>query len=879
MAMFSHGHVRYFSFIIFFSVCVFPSSSSPPPPPQMQFILPSNSPQNIETFFPTGSFPASPSLSPPPSSPPFSPATIPISPTPMRTAPIPPPPDKSKRTTVAKAVVATAASTLVFAGLFFFLLQKFVFARRRRHQNEKTNIISGPRRDEETAVSYDARNLYNGTLKGLVVDENGLDVLYWRNLEKGDGKTGFRKEVLDRPKKEKRNGVGRGVSHSNSDPMPKIKSLSSQSSDSSSRFSISEIRHPDRVLSPPRTAITAISVPTVGSTAPLLVPPTSPPNSKRPPPPPPVVVNKIPAAPPTPPPPVVVNKSPAAPPPPPQPVVVNKIPAAPLPPPPIIEKKNPVPPPPPPIPAKKNSIPPPPPPIPAKKIPVPPPVLPRAGSSKRPPVPPMGWKGKASSSKTSEASPLESSKEKVANQTKLKPLHWDKVTANAEHSMVWDKIGGGSFRFDDDLMEALFGYVASNRKPADQSNNSTNPSRSSNPNPPAQTFLLDPRKSQNIAIVLRSLAISRQEILDSLLDGQGLHTDALEKLTKIAPNKEEETNILSFSGNPSKLADAESFLFHLFQTVPSPFLRLDAMLFHSTYDVEILHLKQSLQALESACKELRTRGLFLKLLEAVLKAGNRMNAGTARGNAHAFNLAALRKLSDVKSTDGKTTLLHFVVEEVVRSEGKRCVVNRNHSLSRSASNSSPSNLMGKEEREKEYIMLGLPMVGGLSAEFSNVKKAAVIDYDGFITTGSSLVKHVSSIRQFLAGQQVNGEGGGFVREMKGFLETAEEELKVVKAEEARVMDLIIRTTEYYQAGASKEKGAYPLQLFVIVNDFLGMVDQVCVDIARSQQQKKKAVGGVLTQPESSKRVPMRFPNLPAHFLSKTSSSSDSEDEF
>lgn len=59
----------------------------------------------------------------------------------------------------------------------------------------------------------------------------------------------------------------------------------------------------------------------------------------------------------------------------------------------------------------------------------------------------------------------------------------------------------------------------------------------------------------------------------------------------------------------------------------------------------------------------------MKLLEAVLKTGNRMNVGTIRGGAEAFKLDALLKLADVKGTDGKTTLLHFVVQEMVRSEG------------------------------------------------------------------------------------------------------------------------------------------------------------------------------------------------------------------
>jgi hypothetical protein len=73
---------------------------------------------------------------------------------------------------------------------------------------------------------------------------------------------------------------------------------------------------------------------------------------------------------------------------------------------------------------------------------------------------------------------------------------------------------------------------------------------------------------------------------------------------------------------------------------------------------------------QSACGELKHR-LFLKLLEAVLKTGNRLNDGTFRGGANAFKLDTLLKLSDVKGADGKTTLLHFVVQEIARSEGVR----------------------------------------------------------------------------------------------------------------------------------------------------------------------------------------------------------------
>lgn len=431
----------------------------------------------------------------------------------------------------------------------------------------------------------------------------------------------------------------------------------------------------------------------------------------------------------------------------------------------------------------------------------------------------------------------------------------------------------------------LFGYTTANCK-IPQRNGVPPSSSSSNPAQAAQVFILEPRKSQNTAIVLKSLAISRKEILDALLEGHGLNTDILEKLTRISPTQEEEAKILQFSGNPTNLADAESFLYYILKAVPSAFLRINAMLFRSNYDAEILHLKESLQTLELGCKELRTRGLFLKLLEAILKAGNRMNAGTSRGNAQGFNLTALRKLSDVKSTDGKTSLLHFVVEQVVRAEGRRWALNQKQGLDRNNSQRGMhsdlnSDSLTAEEMNKEYLLLGLPALRGLSVEFSNVKKAATIEYDSFINTCSSLTDRVADIRPLIT-QCGKSEGGGFVREMKRFLEECEEELNVVREEQTRIMELVKRTTEYYQAGASKNKGAYPLQLFAIVKDFLYMVDQVGVDISQKLQKKNVGTSAESSSPPSPTRSPVRFPDFRLHLISdmsRTASSSESDDDF
>ncbi|XWS22539.1 hypothetical protein CRYUN_Cryun29cG0045200 [Craigia yunnanensis] len=783
-------------------------------------VLPSQgSPQNIEVFYPI----ETPSPVPEPISP-----TLPRLPNSQPPPPSSPSSSNDTNSTIAKAVAATAASTIVIAGIFFFFIRKYVLARRKRERVGDSFQRGHPR------VPPDEFARVNGNMKGLIVDENGLDVLYWRQLQDGESINEFAKEILHSPKDEEDGGgaMVRKVSRSkNVEPVQEIPLLRGKSS-------TSHVPPPqdddssETIGSPPPPPSHGIVLKAVEKReAPVQSKFWSP-------------ASMSPPQPPIPPPllPVQSNISPITPSPPPPSDPPNRTPTLP-------------------------SLP-----VPAKS-PAPPPPPPKAGGSVTSLKPPPAARDKSTRGKPGESSG-DGATENGNNQVKLKPLHWDKVNKNVDHPMVWDKINGGSFQFDDDLMEALFGYVATNRKSPTSGSNSKN-TRSTNASSSSQIMVLDARKSQNIAIVLKSLALSRRELLEALNEGQGLEADTVEKLMRIAPTEDEQSQILDFDGDPTRLADAESFLFYILKAIPSAFTRLNAMQFRSNYDLEILHMKESFQILESGCKELRSQRLFMKLLEAILKAGNRMNAGTARGNAQAFNLTSLLKLSDVKSTDGKTTLLHFVVEEVVRSEGTKCFISRSRSLSRSSSRSSNSSFdhsTSKEDREKEYITLGLPVVGGLSAEFTNVKKAATIDFNTFSGTCSALTSRVAEIKQLVLQCMADGKGR-FVQEMKGFIDDAEEELKVIREEQKRVMDYVKGTTEYYQAGGSKD----PFHVFVIVRDFLGMVDQVCVEIARNQQRRKSSTANYGSQSPNSheSRTKMRFPILPANFLTG-SNSSDSD---
>lgn len=202
-----------------------------------------------------------------------------------------------------------------------------------------------------------------------------------------------------------------------------------------------------------------------------------------------------------------------------------------------------------------------------------------------------------------------------------------------------------------------------------------------------------------------------------------------------------------------------------------------------------------------------------------------MNVGTIRGGAKAFKLDALLKLSDVKGTDGKTTLLHFVVQEIIRSEGIRVSTSIMGRINqKNNKNRTP------EEKEEDYRRMGLDLVSGLSTELYNVKKTATIDLDVLASSVSNLSDGMAKL-QGLIGKDLeeNGKSGNFVNSMNSFLNYAEKNLKGLQGDEDRVLSHVKEITEYFHGDVSREEGN-PLRIFVIVRDFLGMLDHVCKEL-------------------------------------------------
>ncbi|KAL7102382.1 hypothetical protein ACP275_08G116900 [Erythranthe tilingii] len=489
----------------------------------------------------------------------------------------------------------------------------------------------------------------------------------------------------------------------------------------------------------------------------------------------------------------------------------------------------------------------PPPPPPKPPAPAAPPPPPRVGRRPpNPPVPsPLGPHHRRSS--TGEASEVGDDSE--APKTKLKPFFWDKVLASPDHSMVWHEIKAGSFQFNEEMMATLFGYV-----PTDKNKNENKKDSPSFETPSHFIQIIDPKKSQNLAILLKALNVTTEEVCDALTEGNELPAELIQTLLRMSPTADEELKLRLYSGDVSHLGPAERFL-KVVVDIPFAFKRLESLLFVSTFQEEFSSIKESFATLEVACKELRNSRLFLKLLEAVLKTGNRMNDGTYRGGAQAFKLDTLLKLADVKGTDGKTTLLHFVVQEIIRSEGLRA--GRRLRESKSISSVKTEDLVEESSHETEdyHRGLGLQVVSGLSNELKNVKKAAIIDNDNLSESVSKFRQALVRTREFLENEMKtleedeNNNNNEFRDSLASFVEQSEKDIEWLIEEEKRITTLVKSTGDYFHGKAGRDEGPH---LFVIVRDFLVMVDKACLDVKKmpARAPPRKESSSVATESAS-----------------------------
>lgn len=186
--------------------------------------------------------------------------------------------------------------------------------------------------------------------------------------------------------------------------------------------------------------------------------------------------------------------------------------------------------------------------------------------------------------------------------------------------------------------------------------------------------LLDSKRSTSVGIVMKRItdALGGKDLRDALLevDENTLPADVLPMVMEIVPTAEERALLQGYAGETEGLDKPERMLRTL-SYIPRLDGRLRAMKFKAQLEAEMHSvLMQQVTDLQKACKEVLESKALHALMQVVLDVGNALNAGTSKGNAVGFRLSTLLKLAELKATDKKTTLLHFVVEVVNSSAPK-----------------------------------------------------------------------------------------------------------------------------------------------------------------------------------------------------------------
>lgn len=249
-------------------------------------------------------------------------------------------------------------------------------------------------------------------------------------------------------------------------------------------------------------------------------------------------------------------------------------------------------------------------------------------------------------------------------------MHWTKcnVDESAISSSIWGSATGDDVQISAEEQQRLEAYFAKKEvkeKPTDGADGAEKKAKQG----PLQ--IIDPTRERNVGVVLQFIRLPVETIRTCLLnmDELTMTEENIDGLMTIIPTPEELKLIEPYkdpwANNTVQLSVVTRF-FIMAGNIPKYSARLSCwqtkLQFKASAD-EIEHkLKRVLTGVSSAM----TSRTLPMMLQYILGVGNVLNQGTALRDAKAFKISDLPKFAELKTTDGKQTMLSVLVDFVTQ---------------------------------------------------------------------------------------------------------------------------------------------------------------------------------------------------------------------
>ncbi|XP_017128396.1 formin-like protein isoform X3 [Drosophila elegans] len=348
-----------------------------------------------------------------------------------------------------------------------------------------------------------------------------------------------------------------------------------------------------------------------------------------------------------------------------------------------------LPPPPPPMPASPTamSAAPPPPPPPAPPAPPPPPMMPGFSplgspndsltstvaspphdppmlSSFQPPPPPVaGFMPAPDGAMTI--------KRKVPTKYKLPTLNWIALKPNQVRGTIFNELDDEKIfkqidfnEFEERFKIGIGGALRNGSNGTEVDGSLQSSKRFKRPD---NVSLLEHTRLRNIAISRRKLGMPIDDVIAAIhsLDLKKLSLENVELLQKMVPTDAEVKSYKEYiieRKDQQLLTEEDKFMLQL-SRVERISSKLAIMNYMGNF-VDSVHLiSPQVQSIAGASTSLKQSLKFKAVLEIVLAFGNYLNSNK-RGPAYGFKLQSLDTLIDTKSTDKRSSLLHYIVATI-----------------------------------------------------------------------------------------------------------------------------------------------------------------------------------------------------------------------